>query len=160
MLWGEGDPGAPFEARATEELARRAGIELRAFSFPDATSLERVLVSVRQMQAQLLVVISGPLPLTHRKRITAFATEARIPLMSEGREWAEGGALLAYGPDGADVFRRAATYIDRILRGAKAAELPIEQPNKFELVINRATAKAIDLKVPDSLLLRADVVIP
>lgn len=159
IVSGEGDPGALLEARANREVARGAGIGLREFSFRDATSLEGALVGIRQMQAQLLIVISGPLPLAHRSRLIAFATEARIPLMSEGREWAEAGALLAYGPDGADVFRRAATYVDKILRGEKAAEIPIEQPNKFELAINRATAKAIGLKVPESLLLRADLLI-
>lgn len=80
--------------------------------------------------------------------------------MTEGRDWVQDGALLAYGPDGADLFRRAATYIDKILRGAKAAELPIEQPIKFELAINQATARAIGLRIPDALLRRADLVIP
>ena len=160
VIFAEDDPGSPANEHALEEAAGRLGIKLRRFSFRDETSLESALAEVQKMRPQVLFVLSGPLPLTHRKRLTSFATQARIPLVSEDRAWTEAGALLAYGADGPDIFRRAASYVDKILKGAKAAELPIEQPIKFQLTINRATAKAIYLEVPKSMLLRADAVIP
>src|SRR5262249_29135441 len=95
----------------------------------------------------------------HRRRIAELAIAHRLPTVGTVRGWAEDGMLLAYGADFADVFRRAAGYVDKILKGAKPADLPVEQPTKFELVINRKTAKALGLPIPPSLLLRADQVI-
>jgi putative ABC transport system substrate-binding protein len=94
-----------------------------------------------------------------RERIVAFAAANRLPLVSEGREFSDAGGLMTYGPKVLDLYRRAASYVDRILKGAKPADLPIEQPTKFELVINLKTAKALGLTIPPSLLLRVDQVI-
>jgi putative ABC transport system substrate-binding protein len=160
LIYAEGDPSTPLDARATEEAARQLGIVVTPFSFRDETSLETTFATIQTQRPQLMFVISGPLPIAHRKRLTSFALETRIPLVSEGRDWAAAGALVAYGPDGADIFRRAADYVDKILRGAKAAELPIEQPRKFELAVNQGTARAIGFDVPKVILRRADVVIP
>jgi putative ABC transport system substrate-binding protein len=95
----------------------------------------------------------------HRARIASLAAKARLPTVSSGREGAEAGYLMTYGLSGTYVFRRAAGYVDKILKGAKPADLPIEQPTKFEFVINLKTAKALGLTIPPSLLLRADQVI-
>ena len=95
----------------------------------------------------------------HRLRIVDFATKNRLPLIAGDRHWTEAGALISYGPDMADTWRRAATYVDKILKGAKPAELPVEQPMKFEFIINLKTAKALGLTIPQSVLVRADQVI-
>ncbi len=100
-----------------------------------------------------------PFTRLHRNRIVEFAAQHRLPAIYEMREFADGGGLIAYGPSLADQQRRAAAYIDKILRGAKPAELPVEQPTKFELVINLKTAKALGLTIPQSVLIRADEVI-
>ena len=96
---------------------------------------------------------------THRARIADFAAKSRLPSVSGEREQTEVGGLMSYGPSRLDMFRRAATYVDKILKGAKPADLPIEQPTKFEFVINLKTAKALGLTIPPSILLRADQVI-
>jgi putative ABC transport system substrate-binding protein len=160
MIFAEDDRLSALDAKGVEEAARRVGLGATGFSFRDSASLEDALLAIQKLRPQLLFAISSPLAITHRKRLTSFAIKAHIPLLSEGRDWAEAGALLAFGPDGADIFRRAATYVDRILKGAKPSDLPIEQPLKFQLVLNRATAKAIGLEVPKSVLFRADAVIP
>jgi putative ABC transport system substrate-binding protein len=107
-----------------------------------------------------IFVSSDPHHWAHRQRITEFARQSRLPALGYSREFADAGALLSYGVDLNDLFRRAAGYVDRILKGAKPADLPVEQPTKFELVINLKTAKALGLTIPPSMLARADEVIP
>ena len=103
--------------------------------------------------------MGDPLFNAHRRRITELATARRVPIVTSLREYAEAGALLTYGPNSGDLARRSAVYVDRILKGAKPADLPVEQPTKFELVINLKTAKALGLTIPSSLLLRADQIV-
>ena len=103
--------------------------------------------------------MTDPLVFAHRERITQFTVQNRIPAIFEFKAFADLGGLMSYGPNMPELWRRAAYYADRILKGAKPAELPVEQPTKFELVINLKTAKAIGLTIPQSLLLRADQVI-
>ena len=110
-------------------------------------------------RAEALYVVSDPLVATNRIRINILALGARLPTMHGFREYVEAGGLMSYGPNFPDLFRRAADYVDKILRGAKPADLPVEQPTKFDLVINLTTAKALGLEVPPSLLARADEVI-
>jgi len=106
-----------------------------------------------------LVVTPDPLFVRNLKRIADLAAKSRLPSIFHLREFADVGGLMAYGPDRSDMFRRAATYVDKILKGAKPADLPVEQPTKFELVINLKTAKALGLTIPQSILLRADHII-
>ena len=106
-----------------------------------------------------ILVLRDPLFLTHRNQIAALAAKNRLPAVYGFKEEAEAGGLMAYGANVPDMYRRAATYVDKILKGAKPADLPVEQPTKFELVINLKTAKVLGLTIPQSLLQRADEVI-
>jgi len=110
-------------------------------------------------RAQALLVVLDPFFGFHRAQLRDLAAKSRLPAMYGSREYTEAGGLMSYGPDYPASFRRAATYVDKILKGTKPADLPIEQPRRFELVINMKTAKALSLAIPQSLLLRADKVI-
>jgi putative ABC transport system substrate-binding protein len=110
-------------------------------------------------RAGALTVLGSNMFLTERRRLVDLAAKNRLPAVYPQREFVDAGGLMAYGPDLADVFRRAATYVDRILKGARPADLPVEQPTKFELVINLKAAKALGLTIPPSLLARADHVV-
>jgi putative ABC transport system substrate-binding protein len=110
-------------------------------------------------RAGALLVLPDPTLLSHRARLHDLAAKGRLPAIYGVREHAEAGGLMSYGPDLRDNFRRAATYVDKILRGAKPADLPVEQPTTFELLINLRTAKAVGLTIPRSLLLRADQIL-
>jgi putative ABC transport system substrate-binding protein len=121
--------------------------------------LERALVSVSQVNASALIVVPDPAFTNQRQRLAAFALEKRQAAVYMFREFPEAGGLLSYGPSLPASFRESAVYVDKILKGAKPADLPVEQPTKFELVINARTAKALGLTIPPSLLLRADQVL-
>jgi putative ABC transport system substrate-binding protein len=122
--------------------------------------LDRALSAVTNQRAQALIVQTpNPALFANRSQIVAFAQRNRLPSMYGQKEFADAGGLMTYGPNTAELWRRAAGYVDKILKGAKPADLPVEQPTKFELVINLKTAKALGLKIPQSLLLRADQVI-
>jgi putative ABC transport system substrate-binding protein len=110
-------------------------------------------------QAQALYVCGDPLVSTNVNRINTLALGARLPTMEPSREYVQAGGLMSYGPNFPDLYRRAAEFVDKILRGVKPSDIPVEQPTKFELVINLVVAKALSLAVPDSLLARADEVI-
>ena len=120
---------------------------------------DRVFAAMGKQRPDGLYVGGGALMADNGKRIASFALKSRLPSMYQGREAVDAGGLMSYGADVADSYRRAATYVDRILKGAKPADLPVEQPTKFELVINLKTAKQIGLTIPQSLLYRADKVI-
>src|SRR3989442_9237986 len=119
----------------------------------------RVFAAVGKNLTDELVTFSDPLTVANRRQIVEYATQQRLPMISELRQFAEAGALMSYGASLADLFRRAAGHVDKILKGAKPGDLPVEQPTKFELVINLKTAKALGLTIPQSLLARADHVI-
>jgi putative tryptophan/tyrosine transport system substrate-binding protein len=146
--WGKTVRAAAQMAGLTVVLAAHTPTE-----YADAfTLLGRVLVDA-------LLVSRGPYQFTNRRLIVDFARQSRLPDIHAYREAVEIGALMSYGPDVSDLFRRSAAYVDKILKGAKPADLPIEQPTKFTLVINLKTAKALGLTVPPSLLARADEVV-
>jgi putative ABC transport system substrate-binding protein len=114
---------------------------------------------VENNRAEALAVSSSPLFYAHRARLVEFAAKRRLPTIYHQRGFVVGGGFMSYGPDFRDLFRRSATYVDKILRGAKPADLPVQQPTKFELVLNIKTAKALGLTIPPMLLARADEVI-
>ena len=120
---------------------------------------EAAFATAKQRNAQALLVFDDSLTFTYRSRITALAASSRLPVMYPYREFPDAGGLMSYGPSIVLLFRRAATFVEKILKGAKPADLPVEQPTKFELVINVGVAKAFGLTIPPSLLARADEVI-
>jgi putative tryptophan/tyrosine transport system substrate-binding protein len=147
--------GTPIYVKAQQATkVYRVGVLL-----PTPISPESAFVAMRKERADALVVIADVLTLQNRDRIASLAIKNHLPAISEVRDFATSGGLAAYGPDAIDIARRAAGYVDKILKGAKPADLPVEQPTKFELVINVKTAKALGLMIPPSLLRRADRVI-
>jgi putative ABC transport system substrate-binding protein len=114
---------------------------------------------MKRESANALVLIQGSFTLLHRKQLVELAAENRLPSMCESSSWTDDGCLLSYGPDVLYAYRRAATYVDKILKGAKPADLPVEQPTKFEFIINLKAAKQIGLTIPPNVLTRADKVI-
>jgi len=145
--------------RQTQEAGRGLGMTVALVEFTRAEGLDTALGEVAHTRPEALLVLNSAVTSTHRVRILDFALKKRVPLVSSTSEWAVVGALMIYAPSLSDSSRRAAVYVDKILKGAKPGDLPIEQPTKFELVINLKTAKALGLTIPPSLLQRADQVI-
>ena len=159
VLWNSANPVAASIARDMEGASTQLGVRLYPISVGSAGELQEAFKVAARERAGALFVIEEATLLPHRARILSLAELHRLPAASQYRAFAEDGGLLSYGPDLPDLFRRAGTYVDRILRGARPADLPVEQPTKFELVINLKTAKALGLTIPRSLLSRADHVI-
>src|SRR5262245_32691228 len=156
------NPDNPFTAiawKSQQPAAESLGVMLQRFEVRGPTDLDHVLAGIMTIRPQALMVTPDRLLLTYREPIVQFVTKHRLPGMFPYREFAEEGGLMTYGPDYVDMFRRAATYVDKIIKGAKPADLPVEQPTKFELVINLKTAKALGLTIPQTLLTRADELI-
>jgi putative tryptophan/tyrosine transport system substrate-binding protein len=145
--------------RELEEAARALGVELYPFEAQGAIELGGALVALMERRPEALFVVPNPLFAQFAQELADFTTRHRLPTMHGFRENVEAGGLMSYGPNLTDMFRRAATYVDKILKGEKPADLPVERPTKFELVINLKTAKAIGLEVPPIMLTRADEVI-
>jgi len=152
-------PAHQLSLREVEAAARSLKLQLQILEARAPTEIAGAFAAVTKESAGALLVFADPMMFGERTRIVELAARSRLPLMGNQREYAEAGGLLAYGIDQRDSFRRAATYVDKILKGAKPADLPVEQPTKFELVINLKTAKALGLTIPPSLLQRADEVI-
>jgi ABC-type uncharacterized transport system substrate-binding protein len=142
-----------------EVAARTLGVALQPLEVRGPEDFEAAFAAATRGNAQALVAFDDPLTVAYRPRIVALAASSRLPAMYGFREFPDEGGLMSYGANFVDLFRRAATYVDKILKGAKPADLPIEQPTKFELVINRKTANALGLTVPPTLLAQADEVI-
>jgi putative ABC transport system substrate-binding protein len=147
------------EVRETQEAARTLGVAVALVEFTVAERLNHALVEVSRNRPDALLVLNSALTATNRDRISDFALKSRMPLLSSTSEWARSGALMTYAPSITDSSQRAAAYVDKILKGAKPRDLPVEQPTKFDLVINLKTAKALGLTIPPSLLTQADQVI-
>jgi putative ABC transport system substrate-binding protein len=143
----------------TERAARSLGVRLQVQKVQDAKELDEALSAIKKGRIDALLVIASPTLNSNRNRIVSFAAKSRLPAMYPYSEFIDAGGLMSYGPNLPDLFRRAATYVDKILKGAKPADLPVEAPTKFELVINLKTAKQIGLTIPQSVLYRADKVI-
>jgi putative tryptophan/tyrosine transport system substrate-binding protein len=148
-------PAVPTLTPATPVLR----VELQPFEVRSPEDFEGVFEAIRRARADALFVRVDPLIALHRARIAALAQQHRLPAIAMNREFAEVGGLMTYGVSMFNHFRRGAYYVDRILKGAKPADLPVEQPTKFELVINLKTAQALDLTIPPTVLFQADEVI-
>jgi putative ABC transport system substrate-binding protein len=160
VLWNPDTPPAQLQWRELEVAAPRLGVQLQAVEVRRATDFERAFATVAGWPADALLVIDDPTLLpAHQTEIVDFATRHRLPTMTGSRSLVDAGGLMSYGASFLDMFRRAATFVVKILKGAKPADLPVEQPTKFDLVINLKTAKALGLTVPPSILARADEVI-
>ncbi len=145
--------------RETEHAARALGLQRQLLEARGPDELEEAFVAMTREHASALLVQVDVIFALHARRIADLAAKHRVPAMYGAREHVEAGGLMSYAPNVLDLFRRAATYVDKILKGAQPGDLPVEQPTKFELVINRKTAKALGLTIPQSLLQRADQVI-
>ena len=145
--------------RALETAAPRVGVSLQSVEVQAPSDFERAFASMTRGHANALLVFPDPLTLRHREGIAQLAAKHRLPTIYQDRESVEGGGLMSYGSSFFESSRRAATYVDKILKGAKPGDLPIEQPTNFELVINLKTAKALRLTIPQSVLVRADQLI-
>jgi len=157
VLW---DPGTgTFHLPALEAAARSLGVELQILEVRRPEDFQRAFGAARKGRAGALNVLASPFLYGHRQTIIDLAAKNRLPAIYQWREMAEAGGLMSYGPTLSELFRLCATVLDKILKGAKPGDLPVEQPKKFELVINLKTAKAIGLKIPQSVLVRADEVI-
>jgi ABC-type uncharacterized transport system substrate-binding protein len=158
------DPAAPAPAREVKEhlpvAARTLGLTIHPWEIRDAADFDKVFVAVKKERPDgLYRAGAGPLMVAIEKRIVGFALKSRLPSMAVTREFVEAGGLMYYGANRADSYKRVAYFVDRILKGAKPADLPVEQPTNFELMINLKTAKQIGLTLPQSMLYRADKVI-
>jgi ABC-type uncharacterized transport system substrate-binding protein len=157
------NPATALNVREVKEVlpvaARALGLTVRSWEVRAADDFDRVFAALNKERPDGLFVSSGPRMGVNQKRIVGFALESRLPSMFSNRRAVEAGGLMSYHADPADSHRRVAYYVDRILKGAKPADLPVEQPTKFELVINLKTAKQIGLTIPQSMLYRADKVI-
>ena len=159
-FWNPDIPGYVAFWKATEEAARRLGVTLLSVEVREPREIEGAFARITRERAQALVVIADALALSAvRPEIPALAAKHRLPSSYTSREAVDAGGLMSYGTSMPDLFRRAAGYVDKILKGAKPGDLPVEQPTKFELVLNLKTAKALGLTIPQSLLIRADEVI-
>jgi ABC-type uncharacterized transport system substrate-binding protein len=154
-----GSPTFALEIGDLQAAARTLGLDVAVFEIRRADDITPLFQEIKDRAEALYVIGSDPLVMPKRISINTLAAAARLPTVHSERQYVEAGGLLSYGPNYADLFRRAADYVDKILRGAKPADIPVEQPTKFDLVINLTTAKALGLEVPAMLLARADEVI-
>jgi len=156
------DPGATIANPSFEQakaIAQAIGLQLQSFEVDTFGDIENAFAEMPKARPDALLVLLSPLMTLNSKRIVKLALEQRLPGIYPTNQFAEEGGLMAYGPRIDEMYRRAATYVDKILKGAKPADLPVEQPTKFELVINLKAAKQIGVTIPPSVLARADQVI-
>jgi putative ABC transport system substrate-binding protein len=160
FLWNPDLRGAVLDYNQTEGAAGSLGLQLQSVEVSRAEDLDRAFSTVTKERGQALMMPAGnPVGFVNRGRIATFAQKNKLPSMFGQKEYVEAGGLISYGPSTPDMHRRAATYVDKILKGRKPADLPVERPTKFELVINLKTAKQIGLTIPPNVLARADKVI-
>jgi len=155
VLWNPSNPTCAVELRAAAVAARALGVELTPVELRAEGDLRAALGAIKSPAPDGLLVLADVLTLAHRQRLATFAAQNRIPAMFPLAEFVDAGGLIAYGPSWSDAFRRAAVQVDRILRGARPGELPVERPSHFELHINLKAARALELPVPSSLLVKA-----
>jgi putative ABC transport system substrate-binding protein len=159
VLWNAANPFRALDLKVAQAGARALGVTLQSLEVRGPDDFDRVFEAASRARTRALITLEDPLTFTHRTRIVGLAAKHRLPAIYGLREYVDAGGLMSYAPILLDNFRRAATYVDKILKGAKPADLPVEQPTRFELVVNLKTAKALGLTVPQSVLIRADQVI-
>jgi len=160
LLWNPDIPGAVLDYKETDGAGHSLHLHVESVEVRRADDLDRAFSEMIAGRADALIVQTpNPIAYANRSQIARLAQRARLPAMYGDRDFADVGGLVAFGPSAAEQWRRAATYVDKILKGAKPADLPVEQPTKFELVINLKTAKALGLRIPQSVLVRADRII-
>ena len=159
VLWSPLNDSAQLTWKEIQLAARKLGVQLHALEVRSANDFDQAFEAATRARASALFIIPDPIFDTDLKRIAGLAAKSRLPSIYHLTEFAGAGGLMTYGPDRGDMFRRAATFVDKILKGTKPADLPVEQPTKFELVLNMKTAKALGLTIPPSIMVRATKVI-
>jgi len=159
VLLNPTNPTNPLQLQEIQAVAPALGVTLLPMNGKGADDIDRAFTAMKKDRARALIIFGDPLFGTHQKRIVDLAVESRLPTIHSSRPIVEIGGLMSYGTNFDDLYRRAATYVDKILKGTKPADLPVEQPMKFELVINLKTAKQIGVTIPPNVLARADRVI-
>ena len=149
----------PINTQSFELVAAALGLKLQPVEARDSNEIDSAFEAAARGRAGALLVLRNPITTAHRKKVVDLAAKHRLPAMYEERAWVDIGGLMSYGPSFDDLYRRAATFVDKILKGAKPADLPVEQPTKFELIINLKAAKQIGVTIPPNVLARADKVI-
>jgi len=159
IMWNTNVPGNLLEYKEAGDAARSMRLQLQSVEVSSVDDFERAFSALKTGGAEALIVAGSGLTSANAGQIANLAMKHRLPSMVSSRDRVDAGGLMAYGPNLAELWRRAATYVDKILKGAKPGDLPVERPTKFELIINLKTAKALGLTIPPSLLRRADVVV-
>jgi len=159
LLWNPDIQGSMAFVRAADQAAIASGVALKLFEARTAPAIDTAFAEMEQAHVTALVVLGSDFTWVHRERLARLATARRIPTIYGNRDSVLAGGLMSYGASLSEQFRRAASYVDKILKGAKPADLPVEQPTKFDFVVNLKTAKALGITIPSSLMLRADEVI-
>ena len=156
VLWNPQNPASTISWKEIQLPARQLGVQLDSLEVRSPDDFDKVFEAATRARAGALFIIADPVIVTNLKRIAGLAAKRRLPSIFQFSEFADSGGLVSYGPDRADLYRRAATFVNKILKGAKPGDLPVEQPTKFELVVNLKTARAIRITIPQSVLFRAD----
>jgi putative ABC transport system substrate-binding protein len=159
VLYHGGPGGDQEELKETQTAAKSLAVQIQPLHVLEPDQFQRAYAAMTKERAQALIIFPGTFTAFHRKELLELAAKIRIPTMCARPEWSEAGGLISYGHDPRDQFRRAAIYVDKVLKGTKPADLPVQQPMKFELVINLKTAKEIGVTIPPNVLARADKVI-
>ena len=159
VLWDATEPGRRVQATEAEEAAHALGLEVHLLGVRSPAELESLFMVMARERVDAVLVHPSQMLGLHHTRLAALAAQSRLTTIGLTPAWGEAGGLMSYGPRYLDLYQRAASYVDKILRGTPAADLPVEQPLKFQLVINLKTAKALGLTLPPTLLIQADEVI-
>jgi putative ABC transport system substrate-binding protein len=159
MLWNADDLGMTLRYRASETGAQALGISVQALGVREPNDFDQAFAAMNRDVPDAILMVSDALTILNRKRVFEFAAAHRLPAIYEDDRYVRDGGLMSYGPDQSESFARVAALVDRVLKGAKPAELPFEQPTRFRFVLNLKTAKALGLEVPPTLLALADEVV-
>jgi putative tryptophan/tyrosine transport system substrate-binding protein len=156
MLWNDANTGMVLRAREARDAATKLGVAIKSVGVHDLISFDSAFAMIESEPIDALLTLVDPFTIQNRKRIVDFAAQRRLPAIYEVGEFVETGGLISYGPNVLIIEQRAAEYVDKIFKGTKPADLPVEQPSKFEMLINMKTATALSLSIPQSIMLRAD----